>query len=219
MPAAAQHDPLAIAWEQDSPGVVQRYLLTVRQLLGSAPRFFFSLDDAPSQRAERFAYLSSLVGLMGYFAVQLWFYKDRSELARLVEIIARSTERPVRPDGVRTLFVWGLLCSPVLAALPAHMAAGMYQLGLWFFRVNQRSYDVTFRVVAYGLAPMLLFAVPGVGPLIAPGWIFALHWTGIAAAHRIPLLVSALVVLMPILSVGLLLLRGSGLLLLLFLTR
>jgi hypothetical protein len=144
---------------------------------------------------------------------------DSSEVARLTQIVSQASDRPASPASVQKLFVYGFALSPLLAALPAHLAAGMYQLGLWFFRSNNRSYEVTFRVAAYGLAPMVLLGLPGIGPLIAPAWIFALHWTGIAAANRIPLLVALLAVLLPMLSVGLLLMRGFGQLLLLFLTH
>ncbi|MCC6812273.1 MAG: YIP1 family protein [Deltaproteobacteria bacterium] len=221
-PPAPPPMPIAIAWEvaPDPRTTPQRYWRTLLQLTKSAPQVFASFEEAPPRHAERFAYLSSLIGFLGYFAVQLWIYRDDGgELARLVDLIARASNRPPRPDGVQKVFAWGLALSPLLAALPAHVLAGLYQLGLWFFRANTRSYDVTFRVVSYGLAPMILLAIPGIGPLLAPGWIFALHWSGIASAHRLPLLVAFLVIAMPALSIGLLLVRGFGQLLLLLLTQ
>lgn len=222
MPADAEESlapPVAvtIAWEQ--PGsIVRRYIGTLRQLVRSAPQFFYSLPVENPGQAERFAYVSSLIGIAGYCAVQLWLTKE-TDLDRLLDIVAQAGGRTASPGGLRKFFAWCFALSPLLAALPAHLAAGLYQLGFWFFRTGPRPYDLTFRVAAYGLAPMVLLAIPGVGPLLAPGWIFALHWTGLAAAHRVPLLVSLLAILMPLLSVGLLILRGIGQLLILSLTH
>jgi hypothetical protein len=210
--------PLSVAWERDAGSLAQRFFLTHAQLARGAAQFFASLEDKPARRAELFAYVCSLIGLMGYFAVQLFFLRD-VDSARLVEIIARATDRPVRPDGVLRFFAWGFALSPLLAALPSHVCAGLYQLGLWSFRAGSHPYELTFRVVSYGLAPMVLLIVPAIGPFLALAWIFALHLEGISTAHRLPPIASLLVILMPALSVGLLLLRGFGYAILLVMTR
>ncbi len=209
---------LTVAWESEEGSAWQRFFRTHAQLARSASLFFASLDEKPARRAELFAYLCSLIGLMGYFAVQLFFLRQ-ADSTQLLEIIARASGRPPRPDGVQRFFAWGFALSPLLAALPAHLCSGLYQLGLWSFRAGPHSYDLTFRVVAYGLAPMVLLIVPALGPLLALGWIFMLHIEGIATAHRLPPVASLLVILMPALSVGLLLMRGFGYVMLLFMTR
>src|SRR5262249_1904476 len=77
------------------------------------------------------------------------------------------------------------------------VSAGLYHLGLSILGLPSRGFTVTFRVAAYGLAPMVLLAIPGVGILLAPGWILALHWVGLSAAHRLPLVLSAFAIALP----------------------
>jgi hypothetical protein len=186
----------------------------------SAAQFFFMLGDKPSPRAEWFAYAAALIGFGGYFLLQLLFLQQtRPELMKFIESVAAASQRHVRPQGLEQLFAWGLALSPFLALLPAHITAGLYHAGLFLLGQRPQSYEITFRVAAYGLAPLLLLAIPSVGVFIAPGWILALHWVGIAAAHRLPLGVAFLSITLPSLMFFYVGARFLGQLLLLILTQ
>ncbi len=215
-----------VAWEQEGASLANafgRYVRTLRQLLLQAPQFFFTLGQDEAQgsarRAERFAYIAALIGFAGFFSTQLLLYHhDPSELQRLLGAIAEASGRSVRPGGFGNLFTWGLALTPLLALLPAHIAAGLYHLAMMLFVRERRSYELTFRVAAYGMAPLLLLAIPPIGPLLAPGWILALHWVGLAAGHRMPLSTALFVLMTPLLSVAVFFMRMIAQLLMLSVT-
>lgn len=211
-----------VKWEAAEGNPLMRYLRTLRQLVSRAPHFFFSLGtqvDAKSGRAETFAYISSLIGLVGFFSTQLWFYTQvPSEAAKLMTLVAETSHLQLRPDAVTRLFTYGLYASPLLAYLPMHVLAGLYHLSLMLLSREKRSYDLTFRIAAYGLGPMILLALPPIGPLLAPGWILALHWVGLSAGHRLPLGITMLAMLMPLATVFIFFMRFIAQLVVLIMT-
>lgn len=177
-----------VAWEKEG-NVVSRFVATTRQLLTQSPQLFFSLGASTEQpadvsRAENFAYLASFIGLAGAFTTQVLLGGPFAQY-----------------------FAWALAFTPLLAMMPAHLLAGLYHLPVLVFVREPKSYDVTFRIIAYGMAPLALMAVPPIGPLLAPGWILALHWVGLAAGHRMPLGSALLVMLLPLSTLGILTLR------------
>jgi len=58
-----------------------------------------------------------------------------------------------------------------------------------------------------------------VGLLLAPGWILALHWVGIASAHRLPLGVAFLAIILPSMTFLVIAGRFAGQLLLIVLSQ
>jgi len=186
-------------WEQTSPGMVKRFVLTLRQVLRHAPQFFFRLAPSSSKSAERYAYIVSLIGLLGYFATQTWMFSHpQIELQNMLHDMAERLGGHVPDVAMIARFMRVLtLATPLLALFPVHIAAGLYHLGLMFSGVETRGYEYTFRVAAYGLTPIIFLAVPGFGMIIAPGWIFALHWIGLSGVHRIPLSTAALAMMIP----------------------
>lgn len=188
----------AVPWEKADATAAHRFFGTLRQLLRSAPRFFFHLEESDSGRAEGFAYLVSLIGIAGYFASQVFFLgQGNVELSQAIADWMGNDAPAPAPEKVSQIFLYGLYLSPLLAYLPAHIATGLYQAGLFVVGAPSRGYNVTFRIAAYGMAPIMLCALPGLGILIAPGWILALHWIGLAAGHRMSLATAALAVVLP----------------------
>jgi hypothetical protein len=175
-----------------------RFATTTRLLLRSAPRFFFHLEPSENGHAERFAYLACFIGIAGYFAGELLLFRDSAQVLSDAMAQAMGAALPApTPAAITRFFTAGLILSPALALLPVHICAGLYQFGLALLGLPSRGFTVTFRVAAYGLAPMVLLAVPGIGILLAPGWILTLHWIGLSAAHRVPLLLSAIAIALP----------------------
>ncbi len=202
VPVALSPEDWQVPWEaRANASAVVRLLATLRLILRSAPRFFFFLDDSTPAAAERFAYLVSLIGIAGYFAAERFFLGESAgELSQMMRDSLGPDFNVPSPEAITRLFTVLLIASPVLAALPAHVFAGLYQAGLFLLGLPNRGYHVTFRVAAYGLAPMLLLAIPGLGFFLAPGWILALHWVGLSAGQRLSLPLSAVAMAIPLLA-------------------
>lgn len=189
---------VAEATQSLAPAVLWK---TLRQLGQRAPIAFAKLDGStPSRTAERFAYLCSLIGLLSYFSIEWLGLRDNAQL--VADAFAQASSfPPPDPERIEQLFFYGMVLSPVLALIPAHLSGGVYQAGLWFVGAEHRGYDVTYKVAAYGMAPMLLCVIPGIGWLLAPIWCLTLHWIGLAAAHRLSLFRAAFAALIPWFSV------------------
>lgn len=185
-------------WEQPDRSVWSRFFGTLRLLLRASPRFFHSLEPGESGHAERFAYLACFIGIAGYFGGELILFRDSAQALSdaFAQALGPGATVPT-PAAITRFFTYGLFASPLLALLPVHVCAGLYHFGLAVLGLPSRGFTVTFRVAAYGLAPMILLAIPGFGILLAPGWILALHWIGLSAAHRVPPLLAAIAMAIP----------------------
>jgi hypothetical protein len=189
-----------VPWEANGASAPSRFLRTVGQLVRSPARFFLQISEGSGRKAEAFAYVVSLIGLVGYFSAQaLLFADDHGDLSGALAELAEGTFPAPSSLAIARFFRWCLYLTPLLALFPVHIAAGLYQVGLFLVGASGRAYDVTFRVTAYGLAPMVLLCIPGFGLLLAPGWILALHWVGLAVAHRLSLTATAIAMAIPLL--------------------
>ena len=194
-------EKVAVPWEQPDRPRLARFFGTLRLLGRMSPRFFYSLEPGENSGAEWFAYIVCFIGFAGYFGGELLLFRDSSQALSdaFAQAVGTGMTAPT-PEGITRFFTYGLYASPLLAILPVHICAGLYQFGLSLLGLPSRGFTVTFRVAAYGLAPVMLLAIPGIGILLAPGWILALHWIGISAAHRIPPLLGAMAIALPLLG-------------------
>lgn len=188
-----------IPWERDlDVGVIRRLFRTIYWTMRKAPQLFFGIEAGHLKQAESFAYVVSLIGLLGYFAFRaaVFTFVPEDILTKALHQIVQGNALP----SIQSLRFWGqMLClsTPLLAIFPVHLAAGLYHVGLMLLGVEHRGYDVTFKVTAYGLAPMIILIIPAGGDLLAIGWVATLHWIGLAAAHRISFLAALVVMTLP----------------------
>lgn len=187
--------PIALTLEDPGPKL-DRIVGTLRQIITAAPRFFHKLESSERARAaETFAYVVATLGFAGYFGNEWWLIGD--DAVAIAGAMANVTGLPAAdPERIVAVFRTGTLLSPLLGLLPVHLCAGLYHIGLWFTGAEHRGFTVTFKVAAYGLAPMALCVIPGIGWMLAPGGCLALHWVGLAAAHRLSLFQAAATVLL-----------------------
>lgn len=193
----APGEPTTFAMEGSVGSAWSRGWQTILQLGRRAPLYFSQLQSVPdTQAAERFAYFCCVVGFLAYFGVEWWGLQG--DATAVANALSQMTQMPPPdPERILSLFKYGTLFSPIFALLPVHLSAGLYQAGLWSVGVQNRGFDITFKVAGYGFAPMLLCVIPGIGWLFAPAWVLSLHWVGIASAHRISLFRAALATVLP----------------------
>ena len=95
--------------------------------------------------------------------------------------------------------------------------AAILHFMLWIVRGARRGYRATFRAVGYSNAPAVCMLLPGVGPFLTLIWSFCILVGGLAGAHGISRLRSAVAASLPLLllvafMVGMVLIFGLGLL-------
>jgi Yip1 domain len=75
------------------------------------------------------------------------------------------------------------LLTPLMVFVMLYANAGITHLAALLLGQNRKGFAATFTASAYGMAPMVLFAIPGCGPLVALIWIAALTGIGLKYTH------------------------------------
>ncbi len=88
-----------------------------------------------------------------------------------------------------------LLIIPVAATISLGLISGVIHQTMRLLLPEKADFSVTFRVVAYASAPMLLAVVPFIGPMIAPMMFLLLMFIGFRYAHDLTWYQSATCVL------------------------
>lgn len=101
------------------------------------------------------------------------------------------------PRDVFLLYGFQILVYPAFAFL----WSAVIQLLLRLFGKDWSGFNLTFRVLNYAMAPLLLTIFPGCGNIVGAIWAIVLTVRGIARVHRIEAFQAAMAVLVPIVVV------------------
>lgn len=85
-------------------------------------------------------------------------------------------------NNLRTTVLVGLL-TPLVVFVFIYAQAGITHLAALLLGQNKRGFAATFAAAAYGLSPIVLFAIPGCGQLIGIVWIVVLTGIGLKHTH------------------------------------
>ncbi|MBG0776225.1 MAG: zinc-ribbon domain-containing protein [Desulfovibrionaceae bacterium] len=201
--AADAHDHVTVdvPWERmDRYGFFPGLFQTIRRGMLSAPLFFQTMPlNGALTRPLAFAVLLNLFAFLCEFA---W---DRLGLPQLW--LQTSFSLPETMAATDLLMLMAVL--PALLVLGVFINAAVCHLFLLLVRAGKSGFEGTFRAVCYGAAPMVLNAVPYVGPVVAMSWSLIVTFIGLKQIHRTSFPRLALALLLPVVFVlGVLLLAS-----------
>lgn len=150
-------------WEDPGLSLWQRFAYTVRDVLFYPFRFFSTLPDRLTGNCTIYASLMWLFYFLVTFGMQYFaLYKDpKAVIASLPpgsEELINQTFNGVEQLTATTLAL--LILSPVWAIIVTHILALFMQSLLWLFRIDNRGYGQTMRLVAYASTPLLFVFLP-----------------------------------------------------------
>lgn len=203
-PRAATDAAYVNAWEEQGSSV-SNFARTAVAVFRRAPLVFLRLREQQlsPRAAERYAYVCSLIGLGGHFLAGYTTTRlDPIGTQRATELIADALHRTAVHGGMQRLFLLGLLATPILAYLPVHLLAGAQHAIAWLLSATDPErtatpYELQFRASAFALTPILVLAVPGIGGIVAPGWVLAMQWISFVIVQRTSFFTGLLAIAIP----------------------
>jgi hypothetical protein len=184
---------LPAPWELAHAPFLVRFLLTWSLALRRPRGFFTRLDPGGEERVTSFAWLC-IAPSMAISAAARWLAARALPASPLASDPAWAGTPFADIEVLRALYLGELLASPVVGLLAVHIAAGLYHVGLLLAGGRDRPYIATFRATAFGMAPMVWWALPIVGPFVAAAWTAWLHAVALARVQRVPTAIAAAIV-------------------------
>jgi hypothetical protein len=198
----ADSGPRLTPWETPGRGLFERYVATVRGVVGAPATFFGRLSADRIGRAPAFA-LAVMVPGSSVQALSLY---------HVLEWLGW-------PAGVAAPSPWLMVALGNAAGLLLLVyLAFAYQLGARALSRRRPKLAGTVRATCFGAAPMVLALLPGLGLLLGAAWMLALHRVGLrcvfglgrGAALVVSLLPWAALLAGPFVGRALLALSGAG---------
>lgn len=90
------------------------------------------------------------------------------------------------------------LLMPVLSTVQIFFTTSILHVSLFVFQGGGRGYEATFRAMAYSAAPLILYLIPFLGPVIANIWSLAVLIVGLRRIQRTSYLQVLLAMLLPV---------------------
>lgn len=188
--------PEGTPWERRAQlGVWKGWTQTVSQALLAPTKLYASarLDRGSAQLGFAVA-TGSLFWVAGQALDHLVFSRQRAQVLELWREqvpgtgslpprVGRLVEFMIGHAGVVTLV--STLFAPLLVFVLLYANAGVTHLCAVLFGQNRRGFPATFAAAAYGVAPVVLFAIPGCGGLAGLIWCAVLTGIGLKVAHGI----------------------------------
>jgi len=161
-------EDMDIPWERpDRYNPVVALYQTILRVMFGAPRFFAAVPSAEGGLGRPLLFYL-LLGLFQTLMQYMWF--RMSIEARAPFITDPQMQEMLGSMAQNMSLPLTLLFSPVLFTFQLVAFAGVFFLMVRLVQPEQAAFAVLFRVVAYSAAPMILYVVPVVGPLVATLW-------------------------------------------------
>lgn len=195
-------------WEERGERGFMDALVSTWRLVCFHPTLFFTRLNAlaPLRGVAFFGWLMLTLGYMFWSIYRLLF------LPVVIEATYKAAgTQPGIPDEARLhlLIILVLVATPLLSLASLWLNALMYHAVLMLLDVPLRAFAGTFRVVAYGSAPILLLLFPLFGEFVAFIWSMVVSVIGLSCVHRLSTPRSMLAVLLPPLAFYLLILLAA----------
>lgn len=184
---------LDVPWERpDRYGHLMGLYQTIVRVLFNAPRFFAALPRCRGSIMRPLLFYVAL-GLFQVLVKLMWFRSIDPSLTdpRVQELISSAD----------MTLAMTFIVSPGILALQLFFYAALFFLMLRLVQPEVASYPVVLRVVAYSSAPMVMCAVPMIGPMVSMIWFAALCFVGCRFALNMPW-VKVAMALVPLYLIG-----------------
>lgn len=164
-----------------------------REELGFFPGLFRTMKDAlftPSDFFKKmpvsggltdpllYALIIGMVGLMVHYIWDMLLYNSMPDF--MTSEIRTAAGRSV-VEGLRSPFA--AMMTPFLLIFWLFVASGALHLFLHLVRGALAGFEATFRVIAYGVSPLVFLIVPFCGMPIAGLWVMTIAIIGLKEAH------------------------------------
>lgn len=184
---------LDVPWERpDRYGHLMGLYQTIVRVLFNAPRFFAALPKCRGSIMRPLLFYVAL-GLFQVLVKLMWFRNIDPSLTdpRVQELISSAD----------MTLAMTFIVSPGILAMQLFFYAALFFLMLRLVQPEVASYPVVLRVVAYSSAPMIMCAVPVIGPMVSMIWFAALCFVGCRFALNLPW-VKVAMALVPLYLIG-----------------
>jgi len=175
------HDEEEVPWERlDTWGFFPGMFQTVKRAMLSAPSFFrrMPLGRGMAKPLVFYILISEFQAVFQY-AWQMIGYSALNSM--------QGADMSLPPTGMAFMgfgSVAMLILYPILATIALFLSSGLNHLFLMIYRAGDSGFEGTLRAMAYGSAPMLLGAVPLVGPFAGALWTMVTTLIGYKHIHR-----------------------------------
>jgi hypothetical protein len=185
-------EPDGTPWEQEQSFAAWR--ATVLLALFDPGRLFSAARlDRPREQRSFALWTCSLFWILGQLLDRFLLGPQREQMLSLLHML--QADRPLPPALLKLLgggngngaaeTVLVALLSPAFVWLFLYANAWVTHGATLLLGQNRRGFPATFAATAYGLSPVVLFAIPGCGGLIGLVWIAVLTAIGLRRMHRI----------------------------------
>ncbi len=159
------------------------------------PGLFFEALPADKGMGRPLAYYV-ILSLLGHLLMLPWALTT-------AEIALSWIASPTAMEWLRSLLsprnqVIHTAVMPIVGTLLLFFYASILHVSLFVFQGGRRGFEATFRVMAYSAAPMTLYLIPFLGPVIAQIWSLFVLIIGLRRIHRTSYLQILLALLLPV---------------------
>lgn len=169
---------LDVPWERpDRYGHLMGLYQTIVRVLFNAPKFFSSLPRCRGSIMRPLLFYV-LLGLFQVVIKLLWFRSiDPSMTDPQVQELLSSADMSLAMT---------FIVSPGILAMQLFLYAALFFLMLRLVQPEAVTFPVVLRVVAYSAAPLVVCAVPVIGPMVAMVWFAISCFMGCRFALNLP---------------------------------
>jgi hypothetical protein len=184
--------PVAPAWERPEGGLVDRLWNTIREVLGS-PASTFAGMPTTGGFGKPLMFLLWLAVPCGVISIVYQY---------VYELVGPKTEaaQHLSPEVTMWLYVGLAIFMPVLVAAGSFLSSGILHLCLMLVGANPKSFEATYRVVAYANgSTSVLLLVPICGQIAQGIWNLCILVIGFREVHGTTTGKAVMAVLLPVL--------------------
>ena len=184
------------AWEdRENVGFFTGLLKTLREVLFTPSDFFRKMAVTGGLTDPLlFALIVGMTGLLFLYLWDMLFYDSLQNFV-IPEFRAAAGRGMLRDHG----FSYFSVLTPFTLIIALFLASGSLHLLLLMVRGARAGFEATFRVVGYGISPLVFLVIPVCGMPITSLWIITLAIIGLKEAHDISGGKAAMAVLFPFL--------------------
>lgn len=158
-----------------------------RESLGFFGGLFRTLNDVLFRPSDFYKKMAVTGGLTDPLLFALIIGMTGLMFSYLWQLVIKGAMRDVIPvSGVNAGLGLALLAffSPFLIIIGVFIVAGVLHVCLLMVKGANRTFETTFRVVAYGYSANIFMIIPICGNLIAFAWAIVLYIIGLREAHK-----------------------------------
>jgi hypothetical protein len=170
------------AWEDRSiSGFFNGLIRTLKEIL-FAPSHFFKKMSVTGGLTDPLLY-AMIVGMVGLTFFYIWDIILHAPLRSFMTAELRAAADRTLVGTLGTVIT--AVLTPFMLIFWLFFVSGMLHLFLLMVRGAQAGFEATFRVVSYGVSPLVFLAIPFCGMPITSLWIIILIIIGLKEAHGI----------------------------------